>query len=270
MITESPYPLEDLQRYFTIGLAMTTTDLQETFRIRYRVYCEEFGYEPREYFPTGMEVDLFDEVATHCLVTHKGSGLAAGCVRICPASISATCHSMPYEKFCGASVDQVQHSVFRAPRERMCEASRFAVDGVFRRRSGEALTRFGEARSWDLSVSERRTFPLISVGLTFGAAVMAEQLGRTYVFALMEPFLPRLLRRFGICFNRVGRDVDYHGIRAVYYIDTDEFLMTMDRDFHQLYNWIAESIRGSLQYSEIADLPLRHSRVGWRSGGDTV
>jgi len=270
MFKESQYPLEDLQRYFTISLAMTAADLEETFRIRYRVYCEEFGYEPPERFPNGMESDAFDEAATHCLITHNGSGLAAGCVRICPASIGTAFHLMPYERFCSESVDEVKHSVFRAPRERMCEASRFAVDGVFRRRSGEALTRFGEALAWDLSDSERRTFPLISVGLMFGAAVMAEQFNRPYVFALMEPFLPRLLRRFGISFDRVGHDVDYHGIRAVYCIDTDAFVLALDQEFRQLYDWIAESIQESPQQPDVEDLPLTCSNAGLCSGGEAV
>jgi N-acyl amino acid synthase of PEP-CTERM/exosortase system len=241
----------DKARRTMFGLAVTPADLEETLRIRYRVYCEEFGYESPERFPDGMEADEFDEAATHCLVTHNGSGLAAGCVRICPASVKGSSNVMPYEKWCSGSLDEAPLIAFRAPREHLCEASRFAVDGIFRRRPGEAMTRFGKALLWELTDSERRTFPLISVGLTLGAAVMAERLKRPNLFALMEPFLPRLLTRFGVHFHRVGRDIDYHGIRAVYAIDTDEFVRTMGQEFRQLYSWITESVQNSQQLPSV-------------------
>jgi hypothetical protein len=36
---------------------------------------------------------------------------------------------------------------------------------------------------------------------------------------MMEPFLPRMLNRAGLAFTRAGRDIDYHGTRAPYFID---------------------------------------------------
>ncbi|HYN78623.1 MAG TPA: PEP-CTERM/exosortase system-associated acyltransferase [Lamprocystis sp. (in: g-proteobacteria)] len=237
-MAEPKNPLASFPEYFSIRLAVTPPYRQETFRIRFRVYCEEFGYEPAERFPNHMETDGFDGFSTHCLITHLASGMPAGCVRMCPATVNGADQPLPYDQCCADSLDPVAMAGVTAPRDRRCEASRFAVDGAFRRRSGEALTRFGEIASLDLSDLERRTFPLISVALMLAGTAMAENVGRPYMFAVMEPFLPRLLKRSGMVFHRMGRDLDHHGIRAVYVTDTRDFVRDMDGEFRKLYDWI--------------------------------
>ena len=77
---------EAFLNYFDIELVATQAERDRIGRLRYRVYCEEFGYEPAEAFPDGREVDRVDDHSMHCLVTHRGTGLAAGCVRMICAS----------------------------------------------------------------------------------------------------------------------------------------------------------------------------------------
>ena len=237
-MSQSKHPLESFQQYFTVRAAISLRDRQETYRIRYRVYCEEFGYEPAARFPNHMETDPFDDSSFNCLIIHVATGMAAGCVRICPASVSGVDQPLPYERSCAESLDPGAMVRVTPLRDRICEASRFAVDAAFRRRSGEALTRFGEIAALDLSDHERRTFPLVSVALMLAGTAMAEQLGRPHMFAVMEPFLPRLLKRSGMVFRRMGQDLDYHGIRAVYITDTREFVRDMAGEFRELYTWI--------------------------------
>lgn len=237
-MTESDNFFESFPRYFTVRPAVTLKDRQETYRIRYRVYCEEFGYEPAERFPGQMETDDYDDISTHSLITHIATGAAAGCVRICPASIHEMNRPLPYERCCTHSLDQAAMANFAVPRERICEASRFAVDAAFRRRSGEAATRFGAVASPTLSDAELRTFPLISMVLLLACTAVSELLERPYMFAVMEPFLPRLLKRTGIAFHRLGRDVNHHGIRAVYVAETQDFIRRVEADFRDLYLWV--------------------------------
>lgn len=233
-------PLAYFRRYFNVRQAVTEADRNETFRVRYRVYCEEFGYEPADRFPDKMEHDAIDPISTHCLITHVASRRPAGCVRICPASVDGVPAQLPFDQCCKSSLDPAAMETYvgGVPRDRICEASRFAVDGAFRRRSGESLTRFGEIASLDLSDTERRTFPLISVALVLTAAAMADLIGRPYSFSVMEPFLPRLLRRSGMVFHRMGKDLDHHGIRAVYFTDARDFVHQMDDELRQFYTAI--------------------------------
>ena len=52
---------ENFQRYFTVEFAATAEQKKRVFEIRYRVYCEEFRYEPADQFPQRAESDDFDE-----------------------------------------------------------------------------------------------------------------------------------------------------------------------------------------------------------------
>ena len=83
------------------------------YRLRYRVYCKELGYEPADNFPDGEEYDEDDLKSLHCLITHKRSGIAAGCVRL--IKTGAREHDpLPIERHCQANLSQI-FSVYPDP-----------------------------------------------------------------------------------------------------------------------------------------------------------
>ncbi len=233
---------ESFSRYFTVSLAETVAQKQQVFRIRYRVYCEEFKYESQEHFTDQLEVDEYDQISRHCLITHVQTGLPAGCVRLVPALGAESEAPLPLEKYCSKSLDRNALGSLELDRNTVCEISRLAVDGAFRRRTGESLTRFGEINGLHFSAQEQRTFSSIAVACFFAATVLTEIDKRTNVFAMMEPFLPRMMHRSGIDFQRVGKDIDYHGIRAPYFITTQSVLANMHAELRELYTWIKQSI----------------------------
>lgn len=237
------YPLsENFLRYFDVRFADTQELRAEVFGIRYRVYCEEFGYEPIESFPDGMETDEFDDRSLHALICHKSSGLSAGCVRMVSPTGERDTDPLPFEQNCGDSLDQALIDAKSLRRESVCEISRLAVDGAFRRRAGERVTRYGEVEGLDCSQQERRTFSMIAVTCFLAATALTDIARRTNVFAMMEPFLPRLLQRSGIEFERVGSDTDYHGIRAPYFVTTQSALENMRPDLKELYTEVHGAI----------------------------
>lgn len=226
---------EAFLQYFDVCYASEQQQIEQAGRIRYRVYCEEFGYEPKSDFPDGIETDSFDERSLHCLVTHKLTALPAACVRVVLTGDDAP---LPFEKFC---IDSLDHGFFDRnpmPRSSFCEISRLAVDGAFRRRSGEKATRFGDLDIANLSPEERRTFPLIAVSCYLAATAVGSLAGCTRAFAMMEPFLPRLLSRSGINVRKVGKDLEYHGLRAPYFITLEEALDGMVPELRELYDAI--------------------------------
>lgn len=230
---------ERFQQYFSVEFADTPEQKQKAYHIRYRVYCEEFGYEPAERFPDKAEYDEYDDTALHCLITHRATGTPAGSVRIVPATgVDGLKLLMPFEKHCGASIDHDFVKALQAPRNTMCEISRLAIDGQFRRRSGEVATRFGKVEAMDFSNQDQRAFSLISVAAFLATTALTDLTGRTNAFAMMEPFLPRLLTRSGIYFQRAGSDLDYHGIRAPYFITTQAVLAGMQAELQNLYDEI--------------------------------
>jgi N-acyl amino acid synthase of PEP-CTERM/exosortase system len=226
------------ERYFAVDIAYSPEKKAHAYGIRYRVYCEEFKYEQPECFPNKLEQDEYDDYALHCLITHRQTNIPACCVRLVPAIGGMADYPLPFEKYCATSVDFDFVRNLDIDRRTVCEISRLAVDGAFRRRSGETLTRYGEIGGLDFSQEERRTFSLLAVAGFLAATALTDITGRVSVFAMMEPFLPRMLKRSGIVFQKAGKDSYYHGIRAPYFIKTQSALENMRIDLKTLYQWI--------------------------------
>lgn len=231
--------------YFDVSYATNQAQILEAGRIRYRVYCEEFAYECADEFPDGIEQDEFDADSLHCLVTHKATGLPAGCVRLVKPPENCT-SLMPFEKHCSGTLDESFFSSHALPRNTICEISRLAVDSKFRRRSGERANRFGDSGVVDLSQHEQRTFPMIAVSCFLAATALAKITGHVNAFAMMEPFLPRLLTRSGIIFTRVGQDIDYHGLRAPYFANHQATMKTIVPELKELYDEIHRVVKHDL------------------------
>lgn len=240
----SASPCEAFNTYFTVDFASTPELRKRVYEVRYRVYCEEFRYEEREAFSDGQERDKYDAASLHCLITHRPSGRPAGCVRLVPADAGPGIERLPLEEHCGDSLDRAFLDGLNLDRSTVCEISRLAVDGHFRRRAGESSSRYGAASTaFDASPQEQRSFPLISVAAFLAATALTELAGRTNVFAMMEPFLPRMLERSGIRFQRAGADTDYHGIRAPYFVRTQDAVANMRPELTELYQSINTRIR---------------------------
>ncbi|GEM_PF-282957 len=232
MEKENASLVEEFQRYFILEQATTPAQLEYVYTVRYRVYCEEFQYEPAEACPDKLERDEFDASSRHCLVMHRATGRPAGCARLVLADEQRL---LPMEKFCSAAIDETIMRQFDGRRDTVCEFSRLGVDGAFRRRPGERESRFGEISALDFSQREQRTFPLIAMATILSALAMSDLIGRPYCFAMMEPFLPRLLRRSGLFAKPAGEPTEYHGTRAPYYWETQEGVSTLAAELKEFY-----------------------------------
>lgn len=69
---------------------------------------------------------------------------------------------------------------------------------------------------------EKRVLPHISLGLIAAVIRMASEHGISHLYAVMEPALIRLVSRFGVIFERIGADVDYHGVRVPCVTDLEQ------------------------------------------------
>jgi N-acyl amino acid synthase of PEP-CTERM/exosortase system len=240
---DSGRPIAEIfSQYFQVDLAKDADSLDKVQFIRYRVYCEEFGYESNEQCPGQRERDEYDDSSVHCLITHRPSGTPAACVRMVPTPSDKPQSALPFEKHCGESLNYDLISQMRLNRERICEVSRLAVDRSFRRRPGEHSTRLGNTAQYAVTAEERRSFPFIATAAYLAATSLTRRLDRPNVFAMMEPFLPRLLRRGGIHFTRVGTDTDYHGTRAAYFTQTERVLDEMPDEIRDLYLVIEDQL----------------------------
>ena len=169
----------------SVECASTTEQINEAQRLRYRVYCEERGFEPGQ---GGRETDSFDVSARHVLVRSRLTGNTLGTVRVVLPQQRGGAESFPMNRVCEPYV------LGPLPFASTGEISRFALT---RERAGISA---GAAA-------------LMRLCLMRGIVQVSGQSKLTHWCAIMESSLIRLLRATAIHWQPVGPVVEYHGKR---------------------------------------------------------
>lgn len=234
---------EHFHEYFSVCMANTAELQKDVFKLRYDVYSAELGYEKD--CPQDCEKDKFDDYATHVLIRHKPSGIYAGCVRLVAPPSDDPKALLPFEVNCANSFDAQKVAFLREAGARVGEVSRLAVRANFRRRMSDAKSPNGinpERMALDLSMEGMRYFPMIAVSLYFAATSMVRSQHIKYAAVMMEVRLARLLRLSGIDFKQLGEIVEYHGQRALFYIEPT-FVDALESELRALYDKIDQQLR---------------------------
>ncbi len=225
--------------YFSITIADTTDLKKAVYKLRYDVYCTELGYEKN--CPVDSEKDSFDEYSSYVLIKHRASGIYAGCVRLVTPPGDNSQALLPFEVNCSQSFDPKKTAFLREGESvQVGEVSRLAVASRFRLRKSDAKSPDGinpEIQSQEISVEEMRYFPLIAIALYFAATSIVRYQNIKYAVVMIEIKLARLLKRSGINFIQLGETVDYHGQRALFYIEPT-FIDTLKPQLKELYHSI--------------------------------
>ena len=203
--------------------------MEEIYRLRYKVYCDEWGFEKPEDHPDGLEHDRFDEYSVHfAAIDRKGDVI--GTVRI----ILESSLGFPIQHHC--TIDQelqrrVAAKVPDAARSRFGEISRLAVSKEYRRRSLDNLILDGQqyddveqliaqkeaAKAGYESIERRRQQDsAIVMGLYRCLCTESRELQLTHWYVVMARCLHVLLKRTGFFFEPIGPEKEYHGIRRPY------------------------------------------------------
>ncbi|MBL0710174.1 MAG: PEP-CTERM/exosortase system-associated acyltransferase [Colwellia sp.] len=237
---------ENFSQYFSIKFANTKELRQEAFKIRYGVYSEELGWESEN--EQKMESDEYDFCSYHCLLEHKRTKTFAGCIRLVIPPTNKPSMPLPFEANC---LDSIRKDVFPSPlfRGGFGEISRLAVLSSFRRREDEKKTPFvlkDINPDTVYSEEERRNFPNIATGLYLAGMALADLCNHQGIFVMMEPRLNRCLRRFGLPFIQVGDETNYHGNRAMFYLEKEAFFTELTEDMISFYNIIYQDLKSQL------------------------
>ena len=194
--------------------------LEQSYRLRYQVYCLERKFLRAEDYPNGLEIDVFDRHAAH-IGAIDSHGELAGTARVVRASeqglpIFEHCVIFPYE------------TVFTPENPRLVEVGRLSVSRSYRRRrsdtaaaAGAALVRPGGA---GFAGHDRRgQHEDVFLTLLKGMYQAAKRAGATHWLAATEKPLQRMLAQRGFPFHQIGPDSDYFGIVAPYQMHLQEF-----------------------------------------------
>jgi N-acyl-L-homoserine lactone synthetase len=157
--------------------------LDDSYRLRYQVYCVERAFLSARDYPDRREVDEFDAYAVHLGVV-DGRGQLAGTARL----IKTNPHGFPMFRHC-AFYPEVQ--TLEAPQVVPVEVSRVAIS--------RALAR----------TSSHRNEPFLT--LVKAMVQGARRAGATHLIGATDAALHRRLVRFGLPYRVSGPAVDYYG-----------------------------------------------------------
>lgn len=193
-------------------------EMEAIYRLRYKVYCLECGYEKASDYRDGLESDDFDSVSTHFLVSETGSGDAVGTARI----IHAEKKGLPVLKYCNFKRELLPD----VPMKQVGEISRLAVSKEYRRRAvdrimvGKKNVRFYDKQQ--LAAQRRRFQTNLVCGLYCSIYRESVELGLTHLFGVMSEGLYTILQKRGLEFKPVGPVIEYHGLRRPYIAAVEE------------------------------------------------
>ena len=233
-------------QYFELLPADSPVLRREVYKLRFQVYCLETGFERvedcRTAVETGrtiyLETDEYDHRSRFFLIRHRRSGIYAATVRMVLPDPHDPEASYPIEVHCELERPVTDPFI----RRHLAEISRFAVSKTFKRRKGEAGTLTGINPQTDIyfQPDERRLLPHLTVGLFAGILRIARQEDITHCYAVMEPALLRLLRLFGVRFDTIGPDVEYHGLRRPCLAEIDQMLAGIERTDPDVWDLITD------------------------------
>lgn len=213
--------------------------LEDVFKLRYRIYCEERGFEKPEDHPGGVERDCYDDHSVHFAAINGDSGVV-GTARI----ILDSTDGFPIEKHCTIDAGRLP-----AERSKLAEISRLAVSRDYRRRAEDHFIYDGEGEcppDFTPNLADRRRRHEIVIGLYKCIYVESKRRGLTHWYTAMSRGLYLLLDRMGIPFEPIGPVVDYHGIRTPYL----GHIELIERKVHEMnpnfYNEATEELKRSL------------------------
>ena len=211
---------------FIVDKVLDDSGLKEIYRLRYKVYVEEWGFERPENHPDGIEIDEFDKNSVHFATKNENENII-GTVRL----ILNSPIGFPIEKRCKLNINKDE-----LPRNHLAEISRLAISKQYRRRGEDKFiygpeeerreiidtgdTKQYQRRAEDKYRSgelyERRREPDLVLSLYKAIYHESKRRNITHWYAVMTKGLYILLKRFGIDFEPIGQPVDYHGIRTPY------------------------------------------------------
>jgi len=235
---------EGFRSRFEVVPAVSENLVEEVYRVRHRVYCEELGFEAMR--PDGQERDEYDAHSLHLLLRQAGTGEPVGCARLVRTSPLEPAAPLPFERFCAPSLDRSIVDPARLPRATIAEVSRLAVMSPYRRRKGEAAQP-APVSEGDFGTDENPRFPYILVSLYLGIVAIAGIHGIENLFILTEPRLAAHFAKLGVTVRRIGTPIEHRGLRIPSMMSVSGIVSSLNPYARPLYLEVMEEVARTLR-----------------------
>lgn len=187
----------DFDARYEIVIADTEALRRDTYRVRYRVFCDQLGYAMQ--YVDGCEYDEYDADSIHILLRQRHDGTPVGCFRIVLPKAEGVW--LPFQLYGVPHVDERLFEWGKVNRARSVEISRLAIDNGKRRERGHLA-----------GISDQ----YLATALFYAVTAMVVKLDAHHAFMVIEPCLGRLTSRFGIRLDQIGPPFEYYGQRATF------------------------------------------------------
>ena len=229
---------------FEVVPAVSDALVEQVYRVRHQVYCEELGFEAIR--PDAQEHDDFDANSLHLLLRKAGDGTPVGCARLVRPNPIDPSAPLPFERFCAASLDRSIIDPARLPRNTVAEVSRLAVMSEFRRRRGEARQPVPLSEG-DFGTDEYPRFPYILVSLYLGIVAIGSIRGIESLFMLTEPRVAAHFATLGVSVRQIGSPIAHRGLRIPSMMSVSEIVSGLSAHCRPLYLELMEEVSRSLR-----------------------
>ena len=227
----------------TARIVTDEKELRAIYKLRYKVYCYEWGFEKPEHHPDEIVTDVYDNNALHFAIKDESSKII-GAISL----IMNSPDGLPTEKYCELEINRED-----LPGDSLAEISRLVIHRNYRRRSEDKYiygpdedrrsigsfsyshnysnnrmnNRTNNRRADDKfrgrggrrtneSYSERRRRHEVIINLYKAVYQESKRRNITHWYSVMTQGIVILLNKFGFIFETIGDPVDYHGIRTPY------------------------------------------------------
>ncbi|WP_020590152.1 PEP-CTERM/exosortase system-associated acyltransferase [Desulfobacter curvatus] len=209
--------------------------LNETYRLRYEIYCHEAEFLDDGQYPDGIEKDVWDDHAIHFAALNSDNEVV-GTLRL----ILNSEHPFPLEVHC----PNYDRSKANFPRTLLSEISRLAVKKNFRRRKNDGLygvTSYHSSPDNPIpkEIQEKRKRPIIVFGLYKVLYMESKRRGITHWYAAMEQTLNSTLRKFSFEFQVIGPEHDYYGPVTPFCANISNFEQTLFKEKPKVMHFLA-------------------------------
>jgi N-acyl amino acid synthase of PEP-CTERM/exosortase system len=206
--------------------------MQDIYRLRYKVYCEEEGFlDPRDY-PSGEESDEFDPAAIHVAV-YGDDVEPMGYARVVTDPPAG---EFPFQKFGAETFGGYTYP----ERDKMAEVSRLIIADRYRHPARNEPDMFTSPGLMPSRRPPRRpggNSALALLKLFRSSYQVADEQGIEWLFAAVESRCARLLNRNYLPFRQVGPNADYYGIIQPYAMNLREMEREMSREAPDLWKF---------------------------------
>ncbi len=200
---------------FEVFLADTLESQEIHFNVRYKVYCEEMGFEDKELFPNQMEFDEYDNNSVHFLVRHKWTGHWIGAMRLI---LSDGGSAFPMEQWCVLDEELTPSRYAQS-----IELSRLCVLKETRRFSAKNLISNATERE-EINNDEKSNIRLLNQHKNLGLTIMWGLLRAAskycaenkidYLFLFVTSALAFSIRKQGFVLEQLGEPTEHKGKRV--------------------------------------------------------